>query len=291
MIPFHDDHLVPPELCRLLHQVVPKEYHVPVRFHNHRKRDLHATLYPLGSFSRTKSPHIDINLNPIYRASCREYILRDCAPSTAVWRRLLGVCLHEFGHCATRVEAERMNQYEYDHENGGRVYEATEKLANDWMDRQTERILRWDSRLVQPRYITGYLGARIAKWYVAAKEMITVRGRPDFLFVKERRCRDTGGQLSSGDVLRLLDIELYNYTNVYEVLRRISTHVGIDYVDAAGRHHKLYTWGDVPDLAQRLRDGSWALREAQRSRAYDAKEAYHALPHEEQEEDFEDIPF
>ena len=163
--------------------------------------------------------------------------------------------------------------------------------ANDWRYRQIERILRWDPRLAQPRYITGYLGARIAKWYVAAKEVRPIRSHRDFLFVKERRCRNTGGQLCSGDVLRLLYIEPHNYTNAYEVLRRVSADVGIDYVDGAGRHHKLYTWGDVPDLAQRLRDGSWVLREARRSHAYVVMEECNALPHEVEEEDFEDIPF
>jgi hypothetical protein len=34
MIEFHNDRLVPPELCRLLHQVVPQRYHVPVGFVN-----------------------------------------------------------------------------------------------------------------------------------------------------------------------------------------------------------------------------------------------------------------
>jgi len=272
--------------------VVPKKYHVPVRFHNRRKKGVHDSYYALGSFSSTKSPHIDINLNPIYNASLRRSGRYGYALSTAVWHRLLDTCLHEFGHSATCVEAHRMNQREYDAEYGyGRVYEATERLANDWMNHQTERLLGWDPRLAQPRYITGYLGARIAKWYATVKEMSTLRGRPHFLFVKERRCRNTGGQLCSGDVLRWLDIKPDNYTNAYEVLRRVSAEVGIDYVDGAGRHHKLYTWGDVPKLAQRLRDGSWVLREARRSPAYVARSAFNALSHDGREEDFEDIPF
>jgi len=123
MISFYNDHLVPPELCRLLHQVVPKEYHVPVRFHNRRKKDIHANNYPRGSFSPTKAPHIDINLNPIYGASSYRSDLRGGAPSTVIWRQLLDTCLHEFGHSATRVEMSRMNLCEYWPEYGcGRVY-------------------------------------------------------------------------------------------------------------------------------------------------------------------------
>ena len=116
-------------------------------------------------------------------------------------------------------------------------------------------------------------------------------GYPHITFVKERRCRNTGGQLCSGDVLMLLGIRPDKYTNAYEVLRRVSADVGTDYVDGAGRRHKLYTWGDVPDLRQRLRDGPWQLREARRSRRYIARGAPKALPHEVQEEDFEDYPF
>src|SRR3569833_266035 len=50
MIAIYNDHLVPPELCKLLHQVVPKRHHVPVRFHNWRRRAVYGDRgrYPSG---------------------------------------------------------------------------------------------------------------------------------------------------------------------------------------------------------------------------------------------------
>jgi hypothetical protein len=60
MIRFYKDNLVPPELCRMLYEVVPKEYHVPVRFHNRWRKDVHGKSgrYPLGSVGlpRNKKP-------------------------------------------------------------------------------------------------------------------------------------------------------------------------------------------------------------------------------------------
>ncbi len=49
-----------------------------------------------------------------------------------------------------------------------------------------------------------------------------------------------------------LDISPRDHTNAYDVLRRASAGIGIHYLDAAGRHHKLYTWGDLPLLRRRL---------------------------------------
>lgn len=65
MIRFYKDNLVPNELCRMLHEVVPKKYHVPVRFHNRRQKNLYGEVgsYPLGSMTskRNRYPsHIDI---------------------------------------------------------------------------------------------------------------------------------------------------------------------------------------------------------------------------------------
>src|ERR687898_185376 len=113
MIEFHDDHLVPSQLCRLLYQAVPKEYHVPVRFHNRRRRELYGEpgYYPLGALhlKRRKIPtYININLNPIYKHSWGRSRFYVSEPSTAVWRRLLEVCLHEFGHVATNNAANKM---------------------------------------------------------------------------------------------------------------------------------------------------------------------------------------
>src|SRR5687767_292781 len=140
MIEFHNDRLVPPELCRILHQAVPNACHVPVRFHNRRRKDLYGErgTYPLGSMHvkhNGKPAYIDINLNPLYEASWSRHSRYASAPSSFVWRTLLDVCLHEFGHVATSDLALKMNQHEYHAEYGlGRVYLATERFANEWRD-------------------------------------------------------------------------------------------------------------------------------------------------------------
>ena len=262
MIEFHNDRLVPPELCRILYQAVPKVCHVPVRFHNRRRKDLYGERgsYPLGSMHgkhKVESAYININLNPLYEASWWRYPHYTSAPSSFVWRTLLEVCLHEFGHVATHDLAHKMNQHEYKAEYGlGKVYLATERLADEWRDLRVAKILKNNSRLGQPRHMTGYLGARLIRWRKQAKETSGC-----FEYIAERRCSWTGAQLTAGDLLRQLGIEPRRYTNVYRILRRASEGVGVDYVDRAGRHHKLYTWGDVPVLAQRLDEVAWRLRE------------------------------
>jgi YgiT-type zinc finger domain-containing protein len=78
------------------------------------------------------------------------------------------------------------------------------------------------------------------------------RGSIYAAYVSEMRCRRTGGQLTAGDVLKCLGIPPQKYTNAYSLLRLASTDLGIDYIDEARRRHKLYTWGDVPILIERL---------------------------------------
>ena len=253
MIRFYKDNLVPAELCHMLHEIVPKKYHVPVRFHNRRRKDVHGEVgrCPLGSVTPKSNgypSHIDINLNPIYKAMVWDTGSLPCAPSSALWRLLVEVTLHEFGHVATWRTALKMNQHEYGAEYGrGRVYKTIEHLANEWMDQSIARILRHDPRLGQPRFMTGYFGARLVKW---KKQVKDISG--NYTYIMERRCNHSGGQLTAGDVLRQLDIDPHSYTYAYVLLRRASQGIGINYTDRAGRRHKLYTWGDVPLLAGRL---------------------------------------
>ncbi len=128
-----------------------------------------------------------------------------------------------------------MNQHEY-YVGDGRVYDATERLADAWRDHRIAKILKIDPRLGQPRYMSGYLGARLIKWKKVVKDA------PGYYpFIVERRCQMTGGQLTAGDVLRKLNVQHLKYTNAYALLREASKGIGVDYVDRAGRRHKLYT--------------------------------------------------
>jgi hypothetical protein len=45
---------------------------------------------------------------------------------------------------------------------------------------------------------------------------------------------------------------MIEFHNDRRLLRRVSDGVSIDYADGAGRRHKLYTWGDVPNLVERI---------------------------------------
>lgn len=269
MIRFYGDNLVPPELCRLLYALVPKRHHVPVRFHNYRRKDIHGERgrYPRGAVGTnrrwTEPSHIDINLNPIFGVSQYRHYTYTCVPSSFVWRDLLDVCLHEFGHVATWDTVLHMNHYEYVAKYGrGRVYKATERLADEWKERCLERILAWDPRLAQPEVITGYLGARLIEHRDFGKKWW---GRYYWAWVKDVRCLKTGGQLTAGNVLMELGIFPGSYTNAYQVLRRASEGLGIDYVDGAGRRHKLYTWGDVRLVAERLERAALRKRHSRRS--------------------------
>lgn len=271
MIEYHGDRLVPPELCKLLYHAVPKKDHVPVRFFNRHdafgeptrgKRRDYST--PFGIYMDVKRPWIGINLNAVYyKAADRHPRL---AASTAVWRTLVEVCLHEFGHSATRDMMERMNRYEYDAVPLGRVYRYTEQLAEDWKDLRLARILKYDPRLGEPRRIMGYLSALLARRRVEFRKWITQPGVATAFpsvraqYVKEQRCWRAGAQLTSGDVLRKIGLEPHHFTNAYRVLRRASEGVGVDYIDRAGRRHKLYIWGDVPILAKRLEERYGELR-------------------------------
>ncbi len=88
----------------------------------------------------------------------------------------------EFGHIATKEEMFRMNQHEY-YPGDGSVYDTMERLADEWRDHCIAKILRTDPRLGQPRYMSGYLGARLNKWGKSVKE------EPGYFpFIVERRC-------------------------------------------------------------------------------------------------------
>lgn len=45
-------------------------------------------------------------------------------------------------------------------------------------------------------------------------------------YMIERRCQMTGGQLTAGDVLSKLNIDPFNYTNTYALLRQASEGTG-----------------------------------------------------------------
>jgi hypothetical protein len=235
----------------------------------------------------TQPAHIDINLNPLYEDSFSRRSPRVSAPSSFIWRKLVDVCFHEFGHVATWERALHLNQHEYHARYGyGKVYKATERLADEWRDRRVSKIIESDPRLGQPRHLTGYLGARLIRWKKSAKDFPGC-----FEYIAEHRCRWTRAQLTAGDLLRQLGIEPRRYTNAYRILRRVSEGVGVEYADRAGRHHKLYTWGDVPVLAKRLGELAWILQDSHIPQNQEVAERDFDHEFDDLLDDLFDIPF
>ena len=301
MISFHGDRLVGEELCRLLYQVVPREHHVPIIFHNNASstgvpRHLRTRRSkPLGTYMQRPngSAKIGIDLNVIIFAGEVGHAAH-MARATSLWKTLLGTCLHEFGHRATSRAAEKLNQHEYGAaRSSGRVYRLTEELANTWRDERFERILREDTRLGQPHALRGYLGYRLAREREYLRRWIDERGSRGSLRardVKEGRIFLTGAQLAAGDMLAELGIAPYLYTNAYRVLRRASLEagVGIRHVDAAGRVHLLYQWGDVPILVQHIKHEDLVARPTPEPEPFEFLGEDFVVG---ADDDFADIPF
>jgi hypothetical protein len=241
MITFHNDQLVPPELCRLLSQTVPEEFHVPVIFFNQPHP---WTTSALGLCVR-HGELVHICLNPIFNSGISR------TPGSfafSLWYRLLEVSFHEFGHVATVAERAGISGRQY--RSDWRSYFYVEQLAIDWANRKLGELRDHDPRLAQPANLTGYLGARLCKVlrYLNRCSEMSVRA----IAVKQWRCRQTGAQLAAGDVLAVLELSPWQYANAYAVLRSVSDGIGTVYIDQAGRRHRLYQWGDVPALGTRM---------------------------------------
>lgn len=257
MITFHNEALVQPELCRLLTLSVPEEFHVPLVFHSRRIPDAERGVMGLTQWP---NPRIHISLGMVWASSWTS--------STDLWHKLLQVCYHEFGHVATSWVGDYVSWNEYAAPGVGYLW--VEQLADDWAERRLAMVCDRDSRLGQPSRIRGYLGARLSRLmnYWAQCQ----GGGGAGAFIRERRFLMTGGQLMPGDMLRRLHCDPLKYSNAYRLLREASEGIGIDYTDAAGRHHKLYNWGDVPPLSARMNLGSHRLSRQMRGAYYDADE-------------------
>jgi hypothetical protein len=240
MLVFHNDQLVPPELCRLLYHTIPPEYHVPVIFLN-----LPHPVRPtaLGLYFKTER-RIDICLNPIFRSAGR-------TPGSAafsLWYRLLNTCYHEFGHVAKEHQHWDVSLEDYSYSD--RAWRFVEDLAISWANRKLGELRDHDPRLAQPAHLNGYFGARLCDTFRSIQKH---RGNEILYWgLKQWRCRKTGGQLSASDVLNVLRISPSLYPSEYRLLRTVSDGIGVIYINRASRHHLFYEWGDVPTLGTRL---------------------------------------
>jgi hypothetical protein len=229
MLVFHNDHLVPPELCWLLYQTIPTNYHAPVVFFNrpHPCDDL-----ALG-ICWDKGRRIDICLNPLFSHARRQ---PTGSFAFSLWYKLLETCYHEFGHIATAYQCRDVSRERY--WRNFRDFRCVEALAIDWAHRKLGELRDHDPSLAQPVNLGGYVGACLCQWLnsINALEAEEVR----IIRIKEWRCRKTNTQMTPGDVLKALELSPERYPNAYRVLRLVSCDLGIPFIDSAGRTHKLY---------------------------------------------------
>lgn len=249
MIVFHRDHLVQPELCQLLYQIVPLEYHCPMVFTNKCNslgNGQPEASHDLGYRWQTNEPgegFIAVNLNRIYGQGMMENL---GSSEFRIWKSLLWTCLHEFGHVATEKDVDYVSKEAYEDE-WSREHDRVEYLADRWRNRTVWELAGRDKRLGQPRTIKGYLGDRLAY-----RSELRRKHGPCYWpeIARDARCYLTGMQLSSGEVLS--ELGLWGVRNGYATLRRVSGNLGRIHIDAAGRHHRLYLYSELPLLARRF---------------------------------------
>jgi hypothetical protein len=172
-------------------------------------------------------------LNPIYNRACR-YPRGSLA--FTLWHDLLEVSYQEFGHVATAAQCDDVPPWRYWHDWRG--YRYVEQSAIDWANRRMGELRDHDPKPAQPADLGSYLGARLCESlrYLNRCADGTARGSA----VKQWRCRQTGAQLASGNVLKALKLDPWRYPNAYAVLRVVSQEIGTVWVDQAGRQHRLY---------------------------------------------------
>ena len=243
MITFHNDHLVSPVLCELLYNTVDEHLHRPVIFVP-GKTDLQA----LG---RCYYRYIEIYLHEIFICEPPE-IFR-------LWKDLLCVAYHEFGHIATARLARHVNRQEYESKERG--YRYTEQLANNWAKESILRLLEKDKRLFQPPSLGAYYDKHLRKELKLAKKF---PGRIHMRMLFREECGKfiSGGQLSAGDVATMIDAWKYSQSPVdkskrvarpnYELIYKLADDLAYFYIDRAGCRYGYFAYGDVPEIAMRL---------------------------------------
>lgn len=247
MIVFHRDKLAPPELCQLLYQIVPLEFHRPVVFNN--RKDQSETTRSHAYWRGHPEPgaaFVGINLNPLYGHAMNGA----CHGSSGfrAWKSLLWTCLHEFGHVATQKDMDYVSPAAYN-ARFSREHKRVEYVADQWMNRIVWKLAERDKRFAQPEAIGGYMGARLARDFAGNRE--AGWGTWRLQTVRNGRCFRTGMQLSSGDVLRVLS-GLAPTPRNFRLLRELSGGIGKEHIDAAGRRHMLYLYSELPLLARRF---------------------------------------
>jgi len=188
------------------------------------------------------SGEIWLNLKAIAFYARHEY----ASLNASIWRQMLLISLHEFGHIALghcRILGKR---YENDRQFKIHIENQADAKAKEWMG----KVLSCDSRLYQPNFL-GVVDI------IRRRHEQPLRKIPRGLYFIERlqsyRCHITGGQLNLSDVAVNLHIKNHEKKpQVYKLIHKHGDDLARVHIDSAGRHHHFWVWGDLPIIAQRL---------------------------------------
>ena len=247
MISFHNEKMAPPILCKLLHDAVPEECHVPVVF-SYGKHTLPKRFLRDGFFMGiTDYSLVCLDLRRIH-----SHARRDCALDAGIWYGMLKTGFHEFGHIAGR----------HDEIPWWEKTDALELEADAWAYERMDAVLRWDKRLFQPFYL-GVVSVvkNRRKWAPfrpgSADSARSPHLRVPWVYIHDYRCKITAGQLSVGHVAqKVFDLppDGDHYTRrAIRLVHKYGDDLARVHVDSAGRRHCLWTWGDVPVILGRVK--------------------------------------
>jgi hypothetical protein len=253
VINFYNERLAPSRLLELLTQVVPEKYHHPLVFTYGRRHMPEG--YKYYSAVATDS-HIFMNLEAI---SFWILLEPECGSRSArIWRKMLYAGFHEFAHVALgHCKASELHYQRYMHDREYKAYieGQAERKANSWI----QAVLMNNSRLYQPNYlgVVDLIERRLRSRF---------RVEPmDPWHRKEYRCRVTGGQLSIGDVFCSVFRQpcKLKRNRIYGLIHRYADDLARVYKDSVGRLYRFWVWGDLPIIADRLRQFYDGLADAE----------------------------
>lgn len=231
MIEFHNDHLVSPDLCKLLYDTIPEDLHVPVVFVPHTKKySTSGTCY---------WDHIKLFLQGVFYGGFNR---GSGSVDFGIWQYMLKVAYHEFGHLATYEDMLPVSQNAYESDFGER--RRIEHAADKWAEIKLLELAEHEKRLCQPQGLGPYFDGRIVK----------LKRSRHHKFLKNYRCYKTGGQLSTGDVAKYC--ETWKPKGWWKpdtrLIRRLAKDLAFEYIDRAGRLHMFFAWGDLPEIKRRV---------------------------------------
>jgi hypothetical protein len=240
MINFYNEKLAPQMLCKLIHNVVPYRYHHPVIFSYGKQHMPNKHERSSGVLCRHG---IYLNLEAIAFYGGKG----SCSISAGVWREMLRVGFHEFGHLALKHMCLSQCRYDYDWEFRSYI----EKQANDKAEEWLKKVLAYDDRLYQPDFL-GIVDIIRRRHRRPLKEI--PRGSYFCERLKSLRCHRTGGQLSVTDVVANLNIYYHEHKRwAINLIHKLGDDIARKYKDSAGRLHHFWVWGDLSIIANRLK--------------------------------------